>query len=188
VDAWSDENGAVARREAKEITSVLTNLFGLPAHMLIIHAAVVFIPLASVFAIGYALVPRLRRPIWWAVLALGVLAPVTGWAARLSGQTYRQYFVDHGASGDFLVKLNTHQSYGLPTAWWATGLGVAMLVMVLWVLPGARLIPGAGTGALASRPVQVVIAVVNVALAVVALYYVIRTGDTGARAVHSPIT
>jgi len=166
---------------------VLTNLFGLPAHVLILHATVVFVPLASLFAIGYALVPATRRHIWWVVLALAVLAPVTGWGARISGESYRDFYLRQGASGQFIDQINKHQAFGEVTAWWATGLGVAMLVMMLWVMPAVRLIPGAGTGALASRPVRVVVAVLNVALAVVALYYVIRAGDSGAHAVHSPI-
>jgi hypothetical protein len=167
---------------------VLTAVFGLPTHILIIHAAVVFIPLASLFAIVYALVPPLRRHIWWAVLALGVLAPVTGWLARLSGQRYLQYFLDHGASGSFLDALNKHQSYGLPTAWWATGLGAAMLIMVLVTMPSVLGLPlGPADGVLHSAVARWVTVVAAVVLAGVALYYVIQTGDSGARAVHPSI-
>jgi hypothetical protein len=166
----------------------LTSVFGLPTHILIIHAAVVFIPLASLFAIVYALVPPSRRHIWWAALALGVLAPATGWLARLSGQRYLQYFLDHGASGPFLDALNKHQSYGLPTAWWATGLGAAMLVMVLVTIPSVLRLPlGTAEGILQSAVARWVTVVGAVVLAAIALYYVIQTGDSGARAVHPPI-
>jgi hypothetical protein len=175
-------------RETKETTSVLTSVFGLPTHILINHAAVVFIPLASLFAIVYAVVPPLRRHIWWVVLALAVLAPVTGWLARLSGQRYLQYFLNHGASGSFLDALNKHQSYGLPTAWWATGLGAAMLIMALVTMPSVQRLPlGAAEGILHSAVARWVTIVASVVLAVVALYYVIQTGDSGARAVHPPI-
>jgi hypothetical protein len=163
-------------------------VFGLPTHILIIHAAVVFIPLASLFAIVYALVPPSRRHIWWAVLALGVLAPVTGWLARLSGQRYLQYFLDHGASGSFLDALNKHQSYGLPTAWWATGLGAAMLIMGLVTMPSVLGLPlGPTEPVLHSAVARWVTVVAAVVLAGVALYYVIQTGDSGARAVHPSI-
>ena len=41
-------------------TDVFATFGGLPLHPLIIHATVVFVPLLVLFAIGYAVVPRLR--------------------------------------------------------------------------------------------------------------------------------
>ncbi len=157
-------------------------LFGLPAHALIVHAAVVFIPLAAVGAILYVLWPALRRPTWWAVLALGVAAPLTAWAARLSGQEYRTYWVNHGAGGDFLAQIDRHQSLGNLLSWWAIGFGVAVVITVLYAIP-AR-VGQLGAGSAPTRVVQLVAAVVTLALAGVTLYYVIRTGDAGAHLSH----
>jgi len=167
---------------------VFTNILGLPAHALIVHAAVVFIPLAALAAIVYAVVPFTRRHIWWIAAALGVIAPAAAWAARLSGDNYRNYWISHGASGEFLNKINTHQSFAIPTSWLALGLGVVMLLMVFYAIPtpGA---PSSGTTAAAARPQALVwlAMVVTVVLALVTLYYVIKTGDTGARATHPAI-
>ena len=47
---------------------------GLPLHPLVLHAAVVFVPLQVLLALGYALLPALRRATLWAVVAVSVLA------------------------------------------------------------------------------------------------------------------
>jgi len=161
---------------------VLHTLFGLPAHILIVHAAVVFIPLAALGGIVYAVVPGLRRHIWWVVVVLGVVAPVAAWGARLSGVNLRNDRLST-ASGALLDHINTHQSWGLATSWWALGLGVALLIMTLVTIP----LPGhwrINVGAAAtSGVVRLVTSVVVVAVAVVTLYYVIQTGDSGSRSV-----
>ena len=114
-------------------------LFGLPAHALIVHAAVVFIPLAAVAAILYTAWPGVRRHIWWAVLGLGVVAPVTAWYARLSGGEYEKWWLDNGLTGPLVDEINQHQALGNVLSWWATGLGVVMLALVLYVMPAKTL-------------------------------------------------
>ena len=89
---------------------MLREFMGLPAHALIVHAAVVFVPLAVVSAIVYAVLPASRRYLWWVVLGLGVVAPLTAWAARLSGNEYKAYWVAHGASGEYLAHVDTHRT------------------------------------------------------------------------------
>ena len=46
---------------------------GLPAHPLLVHAAVIFIPLQVLAGIAYAVVPFTRKYAWWTVLALAVV-------------------------------------------------------------------------------------------------------------------
>lgn len=149
---------------------------GLPTHALVVHAAVVFIPLASIGAILYAVWPAVRKHSWWAVLGLGVLAPVTAWVARLSGDDYKAYWVSTGAAGEFLDTINKHQSFGNTLSLWATLLGVVMVAMVLFAIPHS--------GAPISRVAGLVTQAVTVVVAIVTLYYAIRTGDAGAHATH----
>ena len=40
----------------------IDNLFGLPAHPLVVHAAVVLLPMAAIATVVVAAVPRWRRP------------------------------------------------------------------------------------------------------------------------------
>ena len=166
---------------------MFTEIMGLPAHALIVHAAVVFIPLAVLAAIAYALVPFTRRHIWWIVLALAIVAPGAAWAARLSGDQYRAYWVDHGASGEFLNKIDIHQSFGNTCSLWTTGLGVVMLALVLYAIPRPV---DAGGSAVAVRPRALVLVtvVVTVVVALITAYYVYKTGDAGARATHPTIS
>ncbi len=48
---------------------------GLPVHALVVHAAVVFVPLLVLGAIAYAVVPRWRPRVGWAVVLLAIAAP-----------------------------------------------------------------------------------------------------------------
>ena len=158
-------------------------LFGLPAHALIVHATVVFIPLAALFAILYAVWPAVRKHIWWAVLGLGILAPASAWAARLSGDEYEEIKLQPpGIGPPFTDEINNHQALGDMLSWWTTALGVARLALVLYAVPR----PG-GKRAAPSEIVSLVGTIVTVVLAAVTIYYVIRTGDAGARLSHNDV-
>jgi uncharacterized membrane protein len=156
---------------------VFNTIGGIPAHPLLIHAAVVFIPLLIVGAIVYALWPRVRGKIGWAVIALAIIAPFCALFAKLSGQDLRQHLIDGGVTGPTLTKINQHMSYGTNTLWWTIGLGVATLVVVgyLW-----RAAPAGKTESIGVRAAGIV---VTVALGAVTGYYVFKTGDTGAHIV-----
>ena len=59
---------------------------GIPVHPLVVHAAVVLLPLSALALIAIIIVPRLRRPLGWltmAGLAVGAGAAIV---ARLSGE------------------------------------------------------------------------------------------------------
>jgi hypothetical protein len=161
---------------------VFNTIGGIPAHPLLIHAAVIFIPLLIVAAIVYAIWPRVRGKIWWAVVALAIIGPFCALFARLSGQNLRQHLINTGVGqGALLTKINQHMSYGTNTLWWTIALGVVTLVVVgyLW-----RAVPAGGTESLAVRAAGVV---VTVALGAVTGYYVFKTGDTGAHIVWQGI-
>jgi hypothetical protein len=161
---------------------VLNTIGGIPAHPLLIHAAVVFIPLLILGAIVYAVWPRVRGKIGWAVVALAIIAPLSALFAKLSGQDLRQHLINSGVGqGALLAKINQHMSYGTNTLWWTIGLGVATLLLVgyLW-----RAAPAGGAE---SVPVRAVGLVVTVALGAVTGYYVFKTGDTGAHIVWSGV-
>lgn len=60
-------------------------MFGLPLHPLVVHAAVVFLPLAALGVIGIVLVPALRKRIDWLVLLGVVVANAAAVGANLTG-------------------------------------------------------------------------------------------------------
>ncbi len=160
---------------------MFNTILGIPAHPLLIHAVVVFIPLLIIGAIVYAGWPGGRSKIAWAVAALAIIAPISALFAKLSGQNLRRHLIDKGFSGTILNKINQHMSYGNITLWLTIALGVVTLGVVgyLW-----RAVPADGNESLAVRVVSVV---VTVALGAVTGYYVFRTGDTGAHAVWQGI-
>jgi hypothetical protein len=142
---------------------------------------VVFIPLLILGAVVYALWPRVRGKIGWAVVALAIIAPFCALFAKLSGQDLRQHLIDGGTSGPTLTKINQHMSYGTNTLWWTIALGVVTLVVVgyFW-----RAAPAGRTESMAVRAAGIV---VTVALGAVTGYYVFKTGDTGAHIVWNGV-
>nr|WP_067508694.1 DUF2231 domain-containing protein [Actinoplanes sp. TFC3] len=148
---------------------------GLPVHALVLHAAVVFVPLLALVAIVYAVLPRWRTKIGWAAILLAIIAPICTYVTMASGSKLRERLIANGMSGPPLEKIDDHMGYGGLTFYFALGLGVVTLVMVLLTLrrPGNRL----------ALPADLGLAVVMVALAALSGYYVYKTGDTGAQAV-----
>ncbi|MEK8104897.1 hypothetical protein NKG94_06190 [Micromonospora sp. M12] len=61
---------------------------GLPAHPLVLHLAVVFVPLLALLTVGYALVPPIRPHTRWVLALLALGAPVAALLARLSGDAF----------------------------------------------------------------------------------------------------
>jgi hypothetical protein len=175
---WA-KNGATA--PIVRGATVYFRIGGIPAHPLIIHAAVIFIPLMIVGAIVYAAWPRVRPKIVWAVVALAVIGPLSALLAKLSGQNLRQHLINNHFPAPILAKINQHMSYGTTTLWWTIALGVVTLGVVwyLW-----RVVPAGGTESVAVRAAGIV---VTVALGAFTGYYVFRTGDTGAHIVWNGI-
>ncbi len=158
---------------------MFTTILGIPAHPLLIHFAVVLVPLLIGVAVVYALWPAARNRLDWALALLAVAAPIAAWFARISGLNFKQRLIDRKlTSPQNLVKIAQHQSYGTKTLWWTVALAVVALAMLYYdrfVRRGARF----------SDPVWLVGTVVTIVLGTIVGYYVFRTGDTGAHIVWS---
>jgi uncharacterized membrane protein len=156
-------------------TPVFDQIGGLPVHVLVLHAAVVLIPLLAVGALVYAVVPRWRSRIGWAVLLLAIVAPVCAFVTRESGVKFYNRVIGRGVSAKGRELLDQHMYFGTRTMWFSIALGVVTLVMVVATLRLARMsLP---------RVADVGLAVITVALAAISGYYVFRTGDSGAHVV-----
>jgi uncharacterized membrane protein len=155
---------------------VFDQIHGLPVHALVLHAAVVFVPLLALGAIVYAVVPRWRPRIGWAVGILAVITPITCFVTKESGEKLYDRVVGQGMRGKALTLLNQHMSFGTHTFWWVLALSVVTLVMLVLTW-GPRRLPMIASAAGS---------VVMVVLAVIAGYYVYRTGDSGATVVWNP--
>jgi hypothetical protein len=153
---------------------VFDEIAGLPLHPLTVHAAVVFVPLLALVSAGYALVPKLRRHLVWAAVALSIIAPIAAVVAVLSGDAFQQRrgLPLEGALAD-------HRSLGI-TAMVATLVLAAATLVLVWL---RRRGVGSAPATWSARIVTVVLVVA----AVVALFYIVRAGDTGSRMVWEQI-
>jgi len=145
---------------------------GLPLHPLAIHAAVAAVPLLALAGIAYALVPRLRPRVGWLGVLLALVAPLTMLVSKLSGDAFRAR-IEHKklANAEIFAKIDAHRALGTATLYWTIGLAVAVLLLVLLRNQ--------------SRVVSIVLSVATVVLALIAVWYVYRTGDAGAKIVWS---
>ncbi|GAA3107370.1 hypothetical protein JOF29_001698 [Kribbella aluminosa] len=149
----------------------------LPLHVLVIHLAVVVLPVSALTAIAFAAVPKWRWFLRWPALVFGVGALVCAFVAKKSGDA----FVAALPQLRQLVEL--HRSRGNLLLWLV--LAFAVLVAAAFLLLSGPRVPTGGTGARAinSRPLELVVTAAVVVMAVVVIYQTIRTGDAGARAV-----
>lgn len=160
---------------------MINSVSGLPAHILLVHAVVVIVPLAALLTVLSAVWPAANRrlgiitPIV-ALVAL-VLVPITTQAgewleARLS---YRE--------SNPLIR--THTDLGPQLLPWAIGL--FLVAVLVWLVPwlAVRREDGSGKGGDLVRATWLrwVLAVPAVALGVVAVFMVIRIGESGSEAV-----
>ena len=149
---------------------------GLPAHVLLVHAVVVLLPLSAALLALTAIWPAARRRLAGpnAILALlvVVLVPITTSAGE---------FLEHRLAPNALI--HHHAELG-DTAIYAA-IGVAVLALIVWwrqregrgATPAKRayLAP-------ASSAVTAVVTVAAVVVSAAAVYDVVRIGDSGAKA------
>ncbi|TDD21381.1 hypothetical protein E1218_21000 [Kribbella turkmenica] len=149
----------------------------LPLHVLVIHAAVVVLPVAALTAIAFAVLPRWRWLLRWPALLLGVGAVVLAYVAKESGDafvaavpTLEQAVREHKERGDLLF--------------WFCLIFAAVAVAAFLLLGGpSALASGKGAKATRSKPLELVTSAAVVVIGVLVIWQTIRTGDAGAKAV-----
>jgi hypothetical protein len=68
----------------------LNDLFGIPAHPLVVHAAVVLLPIAAIGTVIVAAVPQARRHYAPVVFGVALLATIAVGLAQQSGESLEQ--------------------------------------------------------------------------------------------------
>ncbi len=151
---------------------------GIPLHPLVVHAAVVFTPLAALAALAFAVVSRWRDYLRWPTAVLAVVAAGACWAARITG---RNLFAKLTAQGLHNKWLTVHQQRGNVLVWIVLALAVLAVVAALAVPAGAQ------AARVQTGPALVLgLRVLVVVAALASLVYVYLTGDAGARALWAP--
>jgi hypothetical protein len=156
---------------------VLEEFAGIPAHPLLIHAAVVFVPLLAILAIAYAFVPFIRPHTRWVLGLLALATPVSALLSKLSGDAFFARLDSmERISPEYYPRLEAHQDFGNLTLYATIALAVLALALVY-------LVPPRGAGGGSNRVLALAVRVLTPIAAVASLYYVVRAGDSGAQAV-----
>jgi uncharacterized membrane protein len=140
-------------------------IFGLPTHTLVVHAAVVLLPLAALGAIIMGFSRRFSVRFGPVVVAVAAVGTVAAFASRISGEEFAER----------VGNPEVHAQAGSVLPFIAAGFLVA--VVILWLLDrrGAR--------DLGTHIVAVVVVVASLAVT----GWTIRTGHTGAEATWKAI-
>jgi hypothetical protein len=154
---------------------------GLPAHVLIVHAAVVFIPLASVMSLVYVWVTRWRWATRWPAVGLSLVALGAVLAAYFSGRNFRDRLIKAGI--DLPSAVNLHQERA-QVLLWVTIVFVAILLVAAWGLGGPSGLKSERGARGKHDPLIEWSLVAGVTVFALATFLMtIQTGDAGANAV-----
>lgn len=147
-------------------------VFGLPTHPLVVHLAVVLLPVAALVAIAWAVVPRWRSRLRRPAIGLAVAAAVVTWLTAEAGEKlesrlpHSRMIASHAEMGDQMKVI----AFGF------------MVVAVAGIL-AERAVRTRVTGAGAARLLTGGVAAAVVVMSVLAVVWIVRTGDSGARSV-----
>ena len=160
------------------------NLFGLPAHPLLVHVPVALIPLCAVGAIVIVVSASWRQRIGWIVVALAGVAVVASQLAASSGEEFQE------ALDKESELIHRHAELGETFVWFAIAFFVALLALMIWDTMQRRAEAGAGGSdpkEPAGRTVALILSIVVVITALGASYRVYQVGHSGAKAVWSEV-
>ncbi|HEX3930341.1 MAG TPA: DUF2231 domain-containing protein [Nocardioides sp.] len=153
----------------------MITVHGIPAHPLVVHAAVVLVPLAAALATAYAVWPARR---WQTRNPAAVVSLVAAGAVQLAAMTGDQLKA-HLHENTALIRTHEHDAGLLQAATWVLA---GLVVLAWWALPHDNPLPDRdhrGGVRLLAWPVTVLVPLASVAV----LVLVVLTGDAGARAV-----
>ncbi len=149
----------------------------MPLHPLVVHAAVVFVPLAALAAIAYGLVSKWRWALRTPTLALSLVAALSTQLAGMTGENLKESSSKYHTS---LIENHEMWAGRLTFGVWVL---VAVAAAAWWVLPHVTALSGRSHKE-ARIPALVVPLVVLLPLAGVAVSVLAYlTGDAGAKSV-----
>lgn len=149
----------------------------LPLHVLVIHAAVLVLPVTALVAIVFALVPKWRWLLRWPTLLLALASLALAFVARESGKAFV------AAIPDLQKLVALHEERGNLLFWFVL-IFLAVAIAAFLLLGGpSQLASGKGAKATKSKPLELVVSAAVVVVGVLVIWQTIRTGDAGAKAV-----
>lgn len=159
----------------------LQQIFGLPAHPLLVHAPVLLIPLCAIGAIWMVVSPTWRHKIGWIVVVLAGGAVVASQLAAGSGEALQD------ALHKDTALVERHADLGETFVWFALVFFLAVLALMVWDTMQRRKAAAAGEEPdlhlLGRSGVAVALGAVVVVTALGASFRVYQVGHSGAKSV-----
>ncbi len=146
-------------------------VFGLPTHVLLLHAAVAGIPLVCLTTIAIAIRPAWRRRFGLANSVATVLMVGVTYATDLAGQQ----LYNHATYLDKIA--SEHRGLGLTLVWFVAVVAVFSVALVF----------ADRAGYAEHHATMVTISALAIAASAICIVQTIRVGDSGARAVWGGI-
>ncbi len=159
----------------------LDSLFGLPAHVFLVHIPVVLIPLGALGAL-LMLWPRLRGAIGWWVCGVLVVAGIATQLAISSGQSLQNYVKE-------TALMREHTRIGENIRPWLLLLFLALVGVMLIDRALERRASGSEERPEGRDPLRIagiVLSVLSIVFAALSVYWVYRIGHSGSKAVWQP--
>ncbi|MFV0463791.1 MAG: DUF2231 domain-containing protein [Nostocoides sp.] len=117
---------------------MFNSVFGLPLHILVVHAVVVLGPISGFCAIAYAARPAWRWTLKWPTMILALIAGVSSFVASQSGEALEHRLRDLGIDGQQMELVHQHAEAG-DLAGAVGGLFMVLtLVLTFWPLSANR--------------------------------------------------
>ncbi len=148
----------------------------MPLHPLVVHAAVVLIPVTALAVLASLVLPRFRAWLGWGLPVLGVVSAVTAFITVQLGEQLAEETTTTPV-------LATHFTWGARTEVFTALLG--LMTIAWWGLtsPVVRARWGERTAVLDNRWLRLIVMVLSGVLALAAVVAVVLAGDSGATSV-----
>jgi hypothetical protein len=153
---------------------VFDEINGLPMHVLVVHGAVVLVPLTALMGVLFVM-PRTHRwaQIPFVLLAVGSVPLV--WVAKESGEAFKEYWIGQGIQGVWIDVIETHQERA--DLLFYLVIAFAVIAVVAFFVARA---PNTSKALYQAMCVLVILGAIAVTVQVV------RVGDSGSRAAWNP--
>ncbi|GAA1430850.1 hypothetical protein GCM10009616_16530 [Microlunatus lacustris] len=160
---------------------MFSSIGDLPLHPLVLHAAVLGLPVTLLLAILFA-VPRTRAWARWPLAVAGVGSLVAVFVARASGAALMQVLLENETLGGDALDLVVQHSQLADQLFWIT-----LVLAVLAVLSAVLVSRVGGTAERRGhRGRDTALLALLLVVAALAAFWVYRVGDLGATAVWNP--
>ena len=146
-------------------------VFGLPLHPLVVHGAVVLVPVAALLTIVVAASPDRRAKWGWLTAMFATVALATTYVARQTGQQLEEELFPESVP----PLLADHKQLGSNAIWFVLALWLAVCALLLLDFDRRRRTD------ISSPIFPTVLAVITIMVAMAAIAQILLTGWSGAK-------